>query len=327
LDAEPQSTVGKGGNEMMKRLVLLGLVAMLSGCATMYSTQTEAERKSGYTYVPIDPFAVKTIPGDSCSENKQVNYGSLLQSLPDNAVRMLIEQISTSGTVTYGPAKMGAKGESYRVTIDYINADTVNITFWIAKMMRKKEGIKNNWIKDEDWVTVSILETPPIDAIPNSEIYYVCREKPDEKYIKDYEEFNIPVYIGIGLRVSATVEVVGANANISGIGIIGAEAEAERLRGSLIVQTLGVNGKSIAAALPIQSELNRTTAQNAISAVSSIKALLYNEDETVVSPRVVGIYLPFPGGKALVNRLISELSKKRVEWPRPCVGSGKNTSN
>jgi hypothetical protein len=101
--------------------------------------------------------------------------------------------------------------------------------------------------------------------------------------------------------------------------VIGAEAEAERLRGSLVVQTLGVNGKAIASALPIQSELNRTTAQNAIVAVASVKALLH-ADETIVAPRIVGLYLPFPGGRPLVNALISELSKStsRLEWKRPC---------
>jgi hypothetical protein len=304
---------------MMKRLVLLALVAMLSGCVTMSSPRTEAEKESGYTYVPIDPFAVHTVPGDGCYDNE--HYVELLKALPDNAVRMLIEQINASGTVTYGPAKIGTKGESYRVTIDYINADTVNMSFWMAKMLPKKDGARDNWSSKDDWITISLLDTSDHpEALPNSEIYLVKREKPADA--ESYEEFNIPIYIGIGLRVSATVEVIGASANISGIGVIGAEAEAERLRGSLIVQTLGVNGKSIAAALPIQSELNRTTAQNAITAVSSIKALLYNTaDEVTVSPRVVGIYLPFPGGKPLINKMISELSKKPVEWRRRCVGS------
>ena len=55
---------------------------------------------------------------------------------------------------------------------------------------------------------------------------------------------------------------------------------------------------------------NRTTAQNAIAAVASIKTLLW-EECTARSPQVVGIYLPFPGRKALVNALISSLSSRR----------------
>lgn len=143
---------------------------------------------------------------------------------------------------------------------------------------------------------------------------------------KDGNLFNIPVYVGVGLRVSASVYVTSASANISGIGIIGAEAEADRLKDSLVVQTLGVNGKSVAAALPIQSELNRTTAQSAIVSVGSIKALLY-ADETVTSPRVVGLYLPFPGGKPLVNALISELSSQRVTWKRACLHAPSKAQN
>lgn len=304
---------------MKRALVLLSMVAMLAGCATTFAPKTLGERESGYTYVPIDPFAVQTVPGDSCKDTPQEKaktYGTLLQSLPDNAVRMLIERFNASGSVTYGAAKLGAKGESYRVTVDYINADTINVRVWISKSMKFAGS------SSQERQFVSLLAAPDARFVPDSEEYTITREKPRPEVISDFVEFNIPVYVGIGLRVAATVDVVGANVNISGIGVIGAEAEAERLKGSLVVQTLGVNGKSIAAALPIQSELNRTTAQNAIVAVGAIKALLY-ADETAVSPRVVGIYLPFPGGKPLVNALISELSKQRVEWPRPCLVAAK----
>ncbi|HKE95475.1 MAG TPA: hypothetical protein VKB34_14270, partial [Povalibacter sp.] len=225
---------------------------------------------------------------------------TLLEALPDNAVRMLVEQFDLSGGVTYGSSKTAAKGESYRVTVDYINADTINFPVAIKKQMRSKK-------KDGVMEPVDLFGTPSEDVEPGTETYSVTRVDPAMTRSADRDIFNIPVYVGVGLRVSANVYVVGANANISGIGVIGAEAEAERVRGSLIVQTLGVNGKSVAAALPIQSELNRTTAQNAIVSVGSIKALLYAE-ETAKSPRVVGIYLPFPGGKPLVNAIISELS-------------------
>src|SRR5262245_58610337 len=109
---------------MMRNLAYLVFVVMLGGCATTFAPRSEAEKASGYAYVSIDPFAVLTIKGDDCSGNAK--YRGLLESLPDNAVRMLVERITASGKVTYGPAKLGARGESYRVTIDYINADTVN---------------------------------------------------------------------------------------------------------------------------------------------------------------------------------------------------------
>lgn len=310
---------------MFRSLLCVSAFASLAGCGTMFSptnpfsaseganlAKTSGEMESGYTYVPLDPFPVETVFGDSCTEMSNKAFGDLLDALPDNAVRMLIERFELSGNVTYGTAKSGAKGESYRVTVDYINADTINVPVWIGKYMRLR--------KDGTTQPLDIFSASTEDYIPGSETYVVSREKPEDDPYRP--SFNIPVYVGVGLRVSATVYVIGANANISGIGVIGAEAEAERLKGSLVVQTLGVNGKSVAAALPIQSELNRTTAQNAIVAVGSIKALLY-ADETVKSPRVVGIYLPFPGGKPVVNALISELSKKRVKWERPCLATPK----
>lgn len=272
---------------------------------------TIGELESGYTYIPIDPFPVESKLSASCKEAKPNSPASLLDSLPDNAVRMLVERIDRSGAITYGSSRAALKDESYRVTIDYINADTVNVPVSIAKFMRKKVKLAG----DPELHTVNLFATDLADYVPGTERYEV-RRLTSTKGVEGFV-FNIPVYVGVGLRVSSSVYVTGGTANISGIGVIGAEAEADKLKGSLVVQTLGVNSKSVAAALPIQSELNRTTAQNAIVAVGSIKALLYAED-TITQPRVVGLYLPFPGGRALVNALISELSKERVEWFRPC---------
>lgn len=133
-----------------------------------------------------------------------------------------------------------------------------------------------------------------------------------------YISLNIPVYVGIGLRVTANVRTLKSQVNVSGLGAIGAGADSSQLNGNLIIQTLGVNGNAISGALPIQSELNRTTVGNAMVAVGSIKALLY-DDKTVVSPRIVGMYLPLPGNEALVNAIISLLSQEdSVEWFKPC---------
>ncbi|MBK6728885.1 MAG: hypothetical protein IPG63_17000 [Xanthomonadales bacterium] len=315
-------------------LVAVSLALALGGCASMHSfTETGSigvstslgESESGYTYVPVDPFPVKSVDGDSCKEGsdgqaagKRV-WKPLLEALPDNAVRMLVEQFDRSGGITYGTSKAGAKGESYRVTVDYINADTINVPVAITRLAHQANGTKHE---------VDLFSELGPEHDPKRVSYRVQRidtTAPDPD-VDPRAVFNIPVYVGVGLRVSANVTVIGANANISGIGVIGYEAEAERLRGSLVVQTLGINGKAIAAALPIQSELNRTTAQNAIVAVGSIKSLLYAQ-ETITSPRVVGLYLPFPGGKPLVNALISELSKNRADWPRPCTVAATATTD
>ena len=317
---------------MFRMLITIGLSSFLMGCANTLIPQTPASTESGYTYIPVDPFPVPIYPEKrSCGLYlaqsdieyeellKKIKYRPLLESLPDNAVRMSIEQFDSKGKVSYGPAGIGAKGESYKVTVDYVNSDTTNFRVLIAKTAFNKESYEYDYIDllvpidenkyDVNTIGFDVKAERSFDVPRNEGTYY---------------EYNIPVYVGIGLRVTANIDVIGATANISGLGVIGAEAEANSLKGSLIVQTLGINGKSIAAALPIQSELNRTTAQNAIVAVGSIKALLYDE-KTATAPRVVGMYLPFPGGKPLVNAIISEISKgDSIDWIRPCVTEEDN---
>ena len=305
--------------------VLIGYL-VISGCPRTIMPQTPAAEESGFTYIPIDPFPVTVYPdSDTCGirglvSDREINerlkvtkYRPLLEALPDNAVRMSIEKFDSVGKVTYGPAGIGAKGESYKVTVDYVSSDTANFRAVITKKARDR---LTGELKSVDLLSPLDKTMYDIDSVifqvKSSEYLPISQETSSDR------EYNIPIYIGVGLRVTANVDVVGANANISGLGVIGAEAEANTVKGSLIVQTLGINGKSVAAALPIQSELNRTTAQNAIVAVGSIKALLY-DDKTATAPRVVGMYLPFPGGKPLVNAIISEISKgESISWHRPC---------
>ena len=322
----------------MNKISIFLVLSLISGCSGLKfsSAQTIASIESGYTYIPIDPFSVQATPNKNCFppeaafldyddedyENldrqlslagvQKMNATPLLDSLPDNAVRMSIEQFDLSGTVNYGVSDIGARNESYRITVDYVNSDTSEFRVGIAKTAL------NLGTGDRDLIDL----LAPIDERKydkDSISYDVATDYYSKANSDDYTEYNIPVYVGVGLRVTATVDVLTGNTNISGLGVIGAEAEANNLKGSLVIQTLGINGNSIAAALPIQSELNRTTAQNAIVAVGAIKALLYDR-ETIKSPRIVGMYLPFPGGKALVNNIISELSKEgSVFWRRSCL--------
>ncbi|WP_394168950.1 hypothetical protein [Saccharospirillum alexandrii] len=303
-------------------IIIIGM-ALASGCTALQPKST-AEKLSGYTYIPVDPFAVRTNPGNACGDIDittlaksvdvgQVRYKDLLEALPDNAVRVSIQQYSASGQVSYGVGSINSEADSYKLTVDYINTDTVNVKFWLTKYAIEQDSQKI--------VSVPMsVSTDNSNFIPGSITFDVQRIGVGEPVAPTdkSEEFNLPVYIGVGLRVTAVIESFEGASSITGLGSLATEAEASGLNGFLVTQTLGINGQGIAAALPIQSELNPTTAQNAIVAVGSIKSLLY-EDGTIVAPRVVGLYLPFPGGEPLVNAILSELSKERVIWERPCV--------
>ncbi len=320
------------------RASLLSWVVFLLGCETTSSVVTNAERLSGYTYIPVDPFSVTGRQQKTCDVDGQAQSKGalLLKSLPDNAVRTTLETFYSDGSVTYGPAVISGKATSYRMTVDYINADTTNVDLWIKREAKLKETGEYESINifqtskdvlqkyEAGTQRYSIIKVDKQEKTVESDTVWLKLwdgEKVEREFVSNgYTYVSLPIYVGIGLRATADISDTKAGANISGLGAIGISADNETLRGSLTVQTLGVNGQSIAAALPIQSELNRTTAQNAITSVASIKALLYEKD-TIVQPRVVGIYLPFPASKALVNSIISQLAQSSVSWVQKCYSS------
>lgn len=351
----------------MYRLVLFfSYSILLSACGVFeaFTPKTIGEINSGYTYVPIDSIPISDQPGRSCGQyeyrniglsaqftdnvsegeldfsngvkleyptdpEQKIFYKDLLDSFPDNAVRVSIERFDSSGTVNIAGSSIGAEGGQYRVIIDYIISDTISEPLLIKKVRDGRPIPLAYDDSDDDEnsetqipATYSIKKaTDFFEDILGDENPFFARSLTDnavnEAIAQGFEFYNIPLYVGIGLRITANINSIDANVNIQGLGIIGAEAEAGRLSGSLVVQTLGVNGQAISSALPIQSELNRTTAQNAIVAIGSIKAMLY-DDATVIEPRVVGLYLPFRSDKALVNEIISALSKEQISWFRPC---------
>jgi hypothetical protein len=309
--------------------LLLG-TAFLGGCASIGNSlsirdfeQSLGESTSAYSYIPIDPFSVKEGKGSSCSDGNNTPM-KMPEAFPDNNVRIAYKTIDLNGNVSFGPIKTTQAGNRYQIIIDFINVDVVNEKFFVKKFILINEG------KERKQVEVFARDTT--GATEGSTGFYAIsrhnnvprpgnsgQPSPERKNgeVVTPTEVNVPVYVGVGLRVTADVVAIEGNSNLSGLDVISAAAENGQVTGSLTVQTLGINGKSISAALPIQSELNRTTVQNAIASLGAIKALMY-EDGVRIEPRVVGIYNPIGGGEDVVNAIISELSSERVTWMRPC---------
>jgi len=157
--------------------------------------------------------------------------------------------------------------------------------------------------------------------------YTVTRQDTHAIAKRDFEEFsttqsdneidgiyNIPVYVGVGLRLTADIDILSREVNLSSLPALAASVKAGDASGSLVVQTLGVTGKPVAGGLIFSSELNETTVQNAVLSLGAIKAILYS-DTAVVKPRVTGIYLPLPdGNEELVNLIVSGLASAPIEW-------------
>jgi hypothetical protein len=308
-----------------RMLVFLAML-LLTGCNSLKLPASQGEKNSGYSYIPVDPLPVFTDRGLSCKDGEK--FKGILESLPDQAVRLAIGQFDASGSLTFGPVSIGGEGKSYQIILDYISVDASQVPVFV-----KKESSKDST------VSVSVYDKTVIDKKTSNNYRYTIRPaarysiaKPSSSETNDklrsraYELKSdlvvFPVYVGVGLRLTASVTVVKGNVNLSSLGAIAAEAKAGRLVGTLVVQTLGISGRNVSTMLPLPSEINETTVQNAILALGSIKAVL-NDSSTVITPRVVGIYNPIGGGAEVVNGVISVLAEQPLTWYRPCADSAK----
>ena len=121
---------------------VLLLVIGLPGCPGSGTKlpSTLAGAYTSFSYVPLDPLPVVIAAGDLAYSGKQSDmkltgtFKPLLDSLPDEAVRMAIGEYDASGTLVYGPGKIGVSGQSYQVVIDYISVDTANVSVYIDRV-------------------------------------------------------------------------------------------------------------------------------------------------------------------------------------------------
>jgi hypothetical protein len=262
----------------MKKIVNPWIAVVLAvfqfGCASVnpitLGDQTNAKE---YGYHPLDPLPVEIkYNGDSTDPKRP----RLMSALPDETMRLAIGEVLGEGGISYATAKTGYKGRDYVVTLDYIKFTTKSIP-----------------------VTV-VGKLPNNDNIPAYKI--VAQGTPDVTSL-------VPVYVGVGLRLTASITVNEGTVDLGNLFGIGAAASAKKISGTLVVQSLGISGENISAALPMPAEINSTTIQNAILALGTIKSKLY-EEKTIIIPRVVGIYNNLGGGSKTINNFISMLLKE-----------------
>lgn len=95
--------------------------------------------------------------------------------------------------------------------------------------------------------------------------------------------------VGVGVRV-VLVGSSKSNLPISpNLLSLGEAADQGLLDGSLIIQTIGTTGKSVAAVLPLPDKLSSSSVTNALAATQKIRELISAPD-TVVTPRIIGLH-------------------------------------
>ena len=288
--------------------------------------QTLAEPASGYGYVPLDGLPVFWTGGDGCLDEAQSGtwirnrqpYNSILKDLPDISVRLAIASMAADGSLSFGPAKLTAEGKTYSVVLDYVNVETIPIEFFIRRRLASSENTIVAIRAATPALTKFEALAPFTKQTSDSAREATTRQLLEQKY----ERLTIPIYVGVGLRLTADILSKKAGISLSSLAAIGAAAQAEQITGTLTVQSLGVSGKSVAITLPIPSKLDQTTVENAILSLGSNRAHIYggaaDGDEVQRTPRVVGLYSSMGTDPALINALYSALAAGQVWMTRSC---------
>jgi len=94
--------------------------------------------------------------------------------------------------------------------------------------------------------------------------------------------------VGVGLRLITLITTSEAGINIGDLYSIGLAAKAGKVKGTLMIEVVGIKSKEETTLLPLPSEINQTTIQNAMQALATIKSKIY-ENETKLFPQVMAI--------------------------------------
>lgn len=270
------------------RFSLLSLMAFIIACGVkMPRTLGDPQNAASFGYTPIDPLPIAfEMRGGPNNNYRQIfNDSIIMANLPDETMRLAIKQINSDGKVSFAGASVGYEGNSYEVVIDYMKFTTRPFFIWY------KENVDTNKLGDVIRRHIVILESDSANLARNP----------------NHKKVTVPVYIGVGLRMTATIVVNKGKVDLSNLAALGVAAENKQISGSIVIQTLGVSGESITTLIPMPSDINTTTIQNALISLGSIKAKIYEKD-TELTPRIIGFYNNIGGGRETVLQIISRAS-------------------
>lgn len=253
------------------RYVMAVCLFALVSCQTFLPKPTETGLPSTPGAAENAPsygyFPIDPLPVDiklDPTDGAPVTMTDFLAAMPNETVRIAVGKVDASGKVSFGPVGVGAAGNSYVVIVDYIKFQSSSVP---VKLDAQTGG-----------VTILAAGTKAVEKV-------------------------VPVYIGVGLRLRADLVVLQGKVDLSNLAALGVAAQANKVTGTLVVQTLGVTGPSMTTLLPLPSDINTSTIQNAIVALGAMKAKLY-DGGTLITPQAVGVYNSL-GGADAINSFIS----------------------
>lgn len=94
--------------------------------------------------------------------------------------------------------------------------------------------------------------------------------------------------VGVGLRLITLLTADESGINIGDLSSIGIAAREGSIKGTMMIEVVGIKSREVTTLLPLPSEINQTTIQNAMQALATIKSKIYDE-ETMLFPQVMAI--------------------------------------
>lgn len=94
--------------------------------------------------------------------------------------------------------------------------------------------------------------------------------------------------VGVGLRLITLLTANESGINIGDLSSIGLAAKQGSIKGTMMIEVVGIKSREVTTLLPLPSEINQTTIQNAMQALATIKSKIYDE-ETMLFPQVMAI--------------------------------------
>lgn len=271
---------------------------------------TLGDRKNApsYGYTPLDPLPATIdsvfIIHDSTKKRTFIRVSDIINIhgnselgdlFSDETIRMAVGTIDAKANVSFGTTAIGTENNSYIVVLDYIKYTSIPMKGLVISDTAGHKRIKSVSLNYASFYTSDSLSAFNT-LLPHEKV----------------EETIIPLYVGIGLRITANLKVTKGSINLGNLFGIGLNASGGQAVGTLVVQTLGITGDQISPLIPMPSDLNSTTIQNAILSLGSIKAKMY-EPTTILSPRVVAFYNNIGGnGNDITNSVISHVFSQKI---------------
>lgn len=271
-------------NQIFKTLAILSVsIPNYAQAIAVKSSNISLSQLGTPSYIPL-PGAPVNI-ANICGAGKDIPFS---QAFPDITSRFTIAKFDAAGGVSYGPIVATAKNQQFKAALDYANTDVVPVKMWIKEVLNGSDA------------SYDVRRTDPNDTA--------------------FASMSVPVLVGIGFRVTAEFVALESKVELSGLNVIGAGASASKLRGSLMVEAIGVSGKGMSAAFPLPSKIDPTTIEGAILAIGAGRAAMYDSSTggAMVTPRIVGMYSPGNNPK-LVSMIQAELISDKINWTRPCL--------